>query len=408
MAQFRFEAIDGSGRMRTGYHSADVAAQVEEWLTAQGLIPVSIEADGRETARDAEPGLLDRIRGVRTDDLILFTRQIATMIAAGVPILKSLDIMGRQTGNPALRAAVEDIALAIEGGASLHEAMAAYPAIFSQLFINVITIGEESGNLDNAFIYLAELLENEKAVQEKIKSATRYPKIVVSAIFIAVFILMSFVVPKFAQLYAASKVPLPLPTRMLLAVSGFFASHYKAILAAVLIAIFGFRELRKRPAIRMVLDRLVLRVPVFGELALKIYMSRFCRVFALLTKSGIDIIKTLTLSSAALDNMVLMEKLRQITDEVREGSDLFTAFSRHSIFPEMVSQMLAIGEESGQIDTMMAKVADYYDMDTDYTIRNLATLIEPFLLLFLGIMVAFIALSIFLPIWNLMSVMRGG
>jgi MSHA biogenesis protein MshG len=316
--------------------------------------------------------------------------------------------MGRQTANPVLKNAIRDIALAIESGAGLHEAMAAFPDIFDQLFINVVTIGEESGNLDQAFLYLAELLENEKAVREKIRSATRYPKIVVTAIFIAVFILMSFVVPKFASLYAASHVALPLPTRILLGISGFFAAHYKAIAAAVVLAVFGFRELKKRPESRIVLDRLVLRVPVFGDLAVKIYMSRFCRVFALLTKSGIDVIKTLTLSAAALDNMVLRERLRRITADVREGSDLFSAFSRHEVFPEMVSQMLAIGEESGRTDTMMSKVADYYDMDTDYTIKNLATLIEPFLLLFLGVMVAFIALSIFLPIWNLMSVMRGG
>ena len=408
MARFRFEAIDPAGRMRTGIHNAEVAAQVEEWLAAQGLVPVSIRAAAGESAAERGPGLIDRIRGVRLDDLILFTRQTATMIAAGVPILKSLEIMGRQTANPVLKKAIAEIAVAIEGGAALHEAMAAFPAVFNQLFINVVTIGEESGNLDTAFLYLAELLENEKAVREKVKSATRYPKIVVSAIFIAVFVLMSFVVPKFAQMYAAAKVPLPLPTRVLLAVSGFFAAHYRAIAAAALLAVFGTRELLKRPEARIVADRLLLRVPVFGELAIKIYMSRFCRVFALLTKSGIEVIKTLTLSAAALDNLVLQERLRQITAEVREGSDLFTAFSRHEVFPEMVSQMLAIGEESGRVDSMMAKVADYYDMDTDYTIRNLATLIEPFLLLFLGVMVAFIALSIFLPIWNLMSVMRGG
>ncbi len=408
MAVFRFEALDAAGNLKTGHHTADIMAQVEKWLDSQGLIPISIEAEGEGKAGARQPGILDRLRGVTLEDLILYSRQTATMLSAGVPILRTLEIMARQTANPILKQAVDEIAIAIEGGASLHDAMKAHPTIFNQLFLNVIMIGEESGNLDNAFLYLAELLENEKDVKERIKTATRYPKIVVSAIFIAVFILMSFVVPKFAQLYAASKVALPLPTRMLLAISSFFADHYMMILVMVVLAVFAFRELKKHPKSRMVLDRLLLKTPVMGELALKIFLSRFCRVFAVLTRSGIDIIKTLTLSGAALGNLVLLEKLREVTDEVRDGSDLFTAISRHPIFPEMISQMLAIGEESGQIDAMMAKVADYYEMETDYIIKNLATLIEPFLLLFLGIMVAFIALSIFLPMWNLMSVMRGG
>jgi len=408
MALFRFEALDPAGNLKSGHHTAEIIGQVEHWLSSQGLIPISIEAADQAEETENEPSLIDRIRGVTLEDLILYSRQTATMLSAGVPILRTLEIMARQTANPILARAVDEIAMAIEGGASLHEAMGAHPTIFNQLFLNVIMIGEESGNLDNSFLYLAELLENEKDVKERIKSATRYPKIVVSAIFIAVFILMTFVVPKFAKLYAASRVALPLPTRMLLAISGFFAGHYKLIIIAVIAAVFGFRELKKRPESRLVIDRLLLKVPVLGELALKIYLCRFCRVFAVLTKSGIDIIKTLTLSGAALGNMMLLEKLRQITEEVREGNDLFTAISRHPIFPEMISHMLAIGEESGQIDAMMAKVADYYEMETDYTIKNLATLIEPFLLLFLGIMVAFIALSIFLPIWNLMSVMRGG
>ncbi len=408
MALFHFEALDASGNLKSGHHTAEIMGQVEHWLDSQGLIPIRIEVEDEGKAEEKKPGILDRIRGVTLEDLILYSRQTATMLGAGVPILRTLEIMSRQTANPILARAVDEIAMAIEGGASLHEAMGAQPTIFNQLFLNVIMIGEESGNLDNSFLYLAELLENEKNVRERIKSATRYPKIVVTAIFIAVFILMTFVVPKFAHLYSASKVALPLPTRMLLAISSFFSGHYKMILVVVILTIMAFRELKKRPGSRIVLDRLLLKVPVMGELALKIHLSRFCRVFAVLTSSGIDIIKTLTLSGAALGNLVLFEKLHQITGEVREGADLFTAISRHSIFPEMISHMLAIGEESGQIDTMMAKVADYYEMETDYTIKNLATLIEPLLLLFLGIMVAFIALSIFLPMWNLLSVMRGG
>ena len=414
MPIFEYEAIDHTGKIRKGRFSADIINDVEKWLMKNGMSPINIETltagEGLGAASEEESGRIpffDRLRGVSLEDHILFCRQIATMLGAGVPILQSLEIMAKQVANPVLKQTVTEVAEKIEGGASLSESFNQYPKIFSQLFLNVITIGEESGTLDRSFNYLAALYENEKDVRERIKAATRYPKIVIGAMFVAVFILMTFVVPNFIELFASSKVALPLPTRILIAMSSLFAGNTLTIIVVIVLLITSYRMCLNYEGFVLFRDRLLLRMPIFGDLSIKIYMSRFCRVFSILTESGINIIKTLQLSSSALTNRVLYDALEEVTEEVEEGVDLNSAMSRHPQFPVMVVQMVAVGEESGQLDTMMGRVADYFEVETEYTIKNLSTLIEPILLLFMGVMVAFIALSIFLPMWSMMSVMRG-
>ncbi len=413
MPVFRYEAINSAGRTSIGKYQTDLIQEVEQWLVQQGLTPINIELlttddskPGLTTMLESQPGLLEKLQGVSLEDRILLCRQLSTMLEAGVTILQSLEIMAGQVGNGVLRRILAETAAAIEGGSGLSDALAGYPRVFNQLFLNVVMVGEESGSLDRSFLYLATLYENEKDINERIKAATRYPKIVISAIFLAVFVLMSFVVPKFAQMFATAKVALPMPTRILIAVSGFFSSYYLAIIILVIAMAFLWHLALNYEIVVETRDRLILKTPVVGELSIKIYMSRFCRVFAVLTTSGINIIKTLELSTTALGNLVLVKALRQVTADVESGMELQLAMRKFTIFPPMVIQMVTVGEESGQLDKMMNKVADYFESETNYTIKNLSTLIEPFLLLFLGVMVAFIALSIFLPMWNIMSVMR--
>jgi MSHA biogenesis protein MshG len=364
------------------------------------------DSPGGGTSDEQAPSFFEKIQGVSLDDLILFCRQMSTMLDAGVAILQALEIMANQVNNNMLRQILAATATDIEGGASLSDSLSSHPRVFNQLFLNVVQVGEESGTLDTSFSYLAALYENEKDVKERIKAATRYPKIVVSAIFIAIFILMTFVVPKFAALFASAKVVLPMPTRILIVISNFFADYYLAII--ILIAALGFmyRLSLNYENVVAFRDRLLLKIPVFGDLSVKIYMSRFCRVFAVLTKSGINIIKTLQLSATALDNLILFRAMAKVSADVEEGLEIQSSMAKAAIFPPMVVQMVAVGEESGRLDEMMDKVADYFDTETSYIIKNLSTLIEPFLLLFLGIMVAGIALAIFLPMWSIMSVMR--
>jgi type II secretory pathway component PulF len=415
VAVFRYEAIDSGGRITSGVHTAELVQEVEQWLLQNRLSPVDIRLLTRQDGQVAEqleggqtPSLRDRLRGVQLEELILLCRQLATMLSAGVALLQALHIMARQIGNPYLRQILLEVAAEIESGATLSDSFARHSKIFNQLFRNIVKVGEESGNLDNSFEYLASLYENQKDIQERIKSATRYPKLVVTALFGAIFFLMTVVVPKFIQLFSKAKVELPLATKLLISVSGVFADHALLILAGVGILIGGYKLALRSEEFTWRRDRLLLGIPLLGDLATRIYMSRFCRVFAVLTKSGIDIIRTLELAATSLDNLVLFRTVNEVREEVEEGVGLYQAMGKHPRFPAMVVQMIAIGEESGQMDTMMDKVADYYETETSYTIKKLATLIEPAMLLVMGALVAFIALAIFLPMWDMMNVTRGG
>lgn len=412
MSFFYYEAIDDSGRSRHGTHQAEVIKEVEKWLMAQRLTPVSIVAAGEDAGADEGAGhkvsFLEKWQGISLEDHILFCRQCSTLLAAGVDMLRTLTILGKQVSNPLLREIIFKIRIDVEQGESLGDAFKKHPKTFSVLYRNIIIVGEESGNLDNSFQYMADLMENEKEIRERIKAATRYPKIVIIALFSAVFFLMSYVVPKFVTLFTSAKVELPFATRLLISISNFFASYNILIIGFIVGLVFLYRMGLQYRAFVHLRDSITIRLPVFGELYTKIYMARFSRVFAVLTRSGIDIIKTLGLSSAALENLLLRDQLSEVSSEVEEGIALDEAMGHQPLFPEMVTQMVSVGVESGRVDEMMEKVADYYDMETNYTIKNLATLIEPMLLLFMGIMVGFIALAIFTPMWSMMEVMRGG
>jgi type II secretory pathway component PulF len=412
---FRYEAINSAGRVVSGTHAAEIMQEVETWLQKGGLSPVNIQvlseqqsAKVKETAQaTAGPTLRERLFGVTLEDKILFCRQLATLLTAGVSIIESFAILALQVSNPILKEVILSMSAEVESGASLSEAVSRQPKTFNVLFYNMVKVGEETGSLDRAFAYLASLHENEKAVKERVKSATRYPKIVIISLTGAVFFLMSFVVPKFAKLFASAKVELPLATRILMGVSTFFADNTLGIIGTALALFIAYRLALGAREFILFRDRLLLKIPIFGPLATKIYMARFCRVFSILTTSGIDIIKTLRLSANALENLVLFQMVEEMTGEVEEGVSLHEAMAKHKEIPPMISQMIAVGEQSGKLDEMMAKVADYYDLESEYTIKNLSTLIEPALLLVLGVMVGLMALAIFTPMWDMMKVARG-
>ncbi|MHB1014983.1 MAG: type II secretion system F family protein, partial [Desulfurivibrionaceae bacterium] len=375
MPIFLYEAINSAGRIVSGTHPAEIMPEVENWLQKSGLSPVSIKvlseeqsAKVKDTSRaEAGPTLRERLFGVTLEDKILFCRQLATLLAAGVSLIESFDILTLQVSNPILREIILAMTAEVEGGASLSDAVSSQPKAFNLLFYNIVKVGEETGSLDKTFAYLASLYENEKAIKERIKSATRYPKLVIIALTGATFFLMSFVVPKFAKLFAAAHVQLPLATRILMGISTFFADNTLGIAGAALALFIAYRLALGAREFVLFRDRLLLKIPIFGPLAIKIYMARFCRVFSVLTTSGINIIKTLQLSANALENLVLFQMIEEITGEVEQGISLHEALARHHAIPPMVSQMVAVGEQSGHLDEMMQKVADYYDVECEYT-----------------------------------------
>lgn len=414
MPLYRYEAINTAGKVITGMQQGEIAQDVEQWLFNKELTPVDIQvapeggALGGTSKVDTKVTLLDKWRGVPLEDLLLFCQQMSAMLIAGVALLRSLQIMKQQISNPILRQHVNEIADDIEAGLNLSDAIAKHPKVFSQLFVNLVRIGEETGNLDNTFAYLASLFENEKDINEKIKSVTSYPKFVSYAMIAAVVFLMRFVVPKFLVMFASSKTALPLATRMLIGVSDFFSDHFLAAIVAGVAIYFLFKKSMKKAKNVLRKDMWLLKLPLYGDLITKIYMGRFCKVFSVLSESGIDIIKTLHLASTALNNKVLFSTMKSVTDDVEEGTDFYTAMSKHPVFPLMVTQMIAVGEESGQLANMMEKVSDFYQAETQHAIKKLSAKIEPLLLLGMGLVVGFIALAIFSPMWGMMDAMKGG
>ena len=410
MPNFAYEALSRDGRPVDGLHAAATIQEAEAWLVAQGYHPVAIHVAeggrGEHGPKKEQASLLQRLKGISLDERILFCRQTATMLGAGLQIIQALRIMGDQAINPLLSSMLEEVGERIEKGASLSDSFNQYPKFCSPLFFSIIKVGEETGTLDQSFLYLAELYENERETQDRIKSATRYPKIVIGAIVGAIFFLMSFVVPKFITIFENSPVPLPLPTRILVVASDFVSSSFWLILLGAVAWVMLYRMILRYEQNRLLRDRLALQIPIFGALAIKIYMSRFCRVFSLLLKCGVDVIRTLELSRAALENLVLSDMVEQVTQEVRDGVEMHQAMARQKLFPNMIVQMVAIGEQSGQVDEMMAKVADYFDQEANNAIKSLSAMIEPILLLVMGVIVGFMALAIYMPMWDMMNVMK--
>ena len=412
MPIFHYQAVNPAGKLVSGTHQAALANDVENWLLHNGMSPVDIVIAGAGTATPAvavaegKIGFLERLGGISLAERILLCRQIGTMLASGVAILQALEIIKKQTPKPLLQKIVGKVAEDIEKGGNLSDSFAQFPREFNSLFQNILRVGEESGGLDASFEYLAQVFENEREINEKIKAATRYPKIVIASIFFAVVFLMTFVVPKFMTMFANARIQLPLPTRILIWLSTGFSTHLLPNLLVGGLVVCCYRMALKSKDFVRFRDRLFLRTPVLGTLSVKIYMARFCRVFSVLTRSGVDIIRTLELGASSIDNLVLVETIDRVKVDVAGGVDLHSAMTKHRLFPPMVVQMVSIGEKSGTLERMMGRVADYYDVETNYAIKNLSTLIEPLLLAVIGAIVGLLALAIYMPMWSMMNVMR--
>ncbi|MBW1645286.1 MAG: type II secretion system F family protein [Deltaproteobacteria bacterium] len=404
---FSFRAHDGEGRERQGVHRGASPLTVRDWLVAQGLFPLAIEpAPAWQVLTVGLNDYLARFQRVRAEDLIIFTRQLATLVNAGLPLLSCLKGLAVDCESRILAAALNDIAAHVEGGGELSQAFARHPKIFSPMFINMLRVGEASGKLDVILHRLADLQEYERETREQIKTATRYPKLAGLSVVIAIVILMTFVVPRFVALFARSGAVLPLPTRMLIGLNTVFHHYWYLLLAGVIAAVLFYRWLYRRESGRLLIDRLKLRLPIFGKLFMKINFGRFARIFSLLMESGIPVLTIFDIVVGVIDNTIMRQELGIIRNQVEKGKDIATPMRNSGFFPALMVQLVAVGERSGSLDGMMAKVADYFELESRYTIKNLTTLIEPLLLLVLGGFVLFLALAIFLPWWNMMNVFR--
>ncbi|MBI3812691.1 MAG: type II secretion system F family protein [Nitrospirae bacterium] len=405
MPVFVYRARDKHGSLFTGTIETSGRDAVASQLDHLGYHPVSIQEE--------RPGLeasefFRWFTRVSPQDLIVFSRQLATLISAGLPFMTSFDALIEQTQNPRLKAVITQVRKDVEGGSSFSDALAKHPTVFNNLYVSMIHAGETGGVLDEILQRLATLAEHEAETRARIKAATRYPKIVIGALAIAFIVLLQFVVPKFAALYANFKAQLPLPTRILIGINHAFQSYWWLVLAIIIFVFFAARTYVRTEAGRLRWDGIKIKLPVFGPIFLKTALSRFARIFGTLTRSGLSILQTLEIVSQTVGNTVISRVVDNIRDNARQGRGIVQPMQVSRIFPPVVIQMVAIGEQTGKMEEMLMKVSDYYDQEVEYSIRNLSTSLEPLLLAVIGGVVLFLALAIFMPWWNLINVFKGG
>lgn len=403
MPQYKYKARDKDGTVHIGVMEAAKREGVADQLSSAGLIPVQIE---EQSAGIGWANIGIGLRRVTAQDLIIFNRQLSTMLSAGIPLMQGLSGIERQSENPRLRKVITVIRRDIEAGKSFSEALSRHPTVFSKMYVSMVRAGETGGILDEILERLAVLAEHEADMRLRVKTAMRYPIIVVVAICLAFAFLVSFVIPRFAAIFSRFKTELPLPTQILIGINNIVQSYWHIILLVMILAAVGVVWYLRTPDGRWRWDRLKLRLPVFGPLFQKVALSRFARVFAAMQKSGISMMLTLDIVAETVGNVVISKAVSEMKEALREGKGLVKPMEASGLFPPLVTQMVAVGEETGDIDIMLNKVSDYYDRDVDYTLRNLSTMIEPILLLFVGGMVLLMALGIFLPMWDMISLFR--
>ncbi len=401
MPHFQFRAINDNGQYIEDVIEASSTAAVAEKLDSWGYVPLKI----KET-KESSNKLFSPKEKVKVDDVVLFTRQLHTLLKAGVPLLSSLEALMDQGTNVTFRNIVQDIYLTIEGGRSFSDALSQHPDVFPKLYISSIKAGELSGQLDDVLGRMAEMLEHEKNTRDKLKSAMRYPIIVVIALIIAFVVLIVLVVPRFASMFTQLGAQLPLPTRILIATSKFLQHDLHFISFAVFVVYFAFRRFIKTPKGRLWWDTQVLKVPIFGDLIMKNSLSRFSKMFETLNRSGLPILQTLDIVAETVGNEKVGQEVRKISEGVQRGEGIARPMKRSKLFPTLVVRMVAIGEQSGSMEEMLATISNHYDLEVDYAIKNMTSMIEPMLTVVLGVFILFLALSIFLPMWNIMSLIH--
>lgn len=406
MPLFRYKARDQHGGLLTG--SLDVAGEeaVVRNLDMRGYTPISIEAVRTEGGvRRLLPARFQR--SVPLEEIIALTQQLETLFGAGIPFGRSMGALVAETKNPTLRATLEGVWHDVEKGESLSQALGRHPHAFSPLYVSMVRAGEEAGSLPEILGRLAILLEHEIETRTRIKEATRYPKILLGAVGIAFFILITFVIPRFAELYARFTTPLPLPTRIMIGINTLFHSYWHVTAFVTLLLIVLVKMYLATPAGRLRWDSLRLRIPIFGPIFMEIGLSRFARVLGMLHENGLPILASLEITAPVVENLFFARILESIKKDVRNGSGLAESMKEKRIFPSLVLQMVSIGEETGKLGAMLMKVSNHYDRSVDYSLKNLSSLLEPVLLALIGGIVLFFALAIFMPWWNMTTLFRG-
>jgi MSHA biogenesis protein MshG len=400
--KFFYKAIDKTGKKLMGIINSADEFEAEMLLLEQGFEVLNLRAANIfDDLNEKLEILKERFTPVTLTDLIVFTRQFATLYSAGIPVVTSLERLKDQSINPRFKKILEAIIADVQAGSSLFIAFSKFKNIFPDLYLGMIKVGEEGGVLDIILQRIAAILETQMETHKKIKTATRYPKMVIISIIVAFVSLLTFVVPKFTTLFSKFKAELPLPTRILISANEIFKHYWWIVLIVAICCFLLYKQIERNEKGKLFIDNFILKTPIIGNLLTKIYIARIVRILGLLYKSGISIITGFDIVSAVTENEIFKNEMIRIRNAVSTGTSINVAVRSSEIFPPIVSDLISVGEETGLLDDMLFKIADYFDEESDYLIGNLSSAIEPILLFFVAMMVLLLALGVFMPMWNI-------
>ena len=408
MAIFKYSGRNSRGEQVSGSVESVSQEAAAEQLMSNGVIPTSIRSSkfgGKSSSTDWTKWFQPNIP---LEVLVIFCRQMYSLTKAGVPLLRAMNGLSQNSNNKLLKNALEEVTSDLTNGRSLSVSMQQHPQVFSALFVSMIHVGENTGRLDQALLQLANYYEQEMETRKRIKSAMRYPIFVLSFIFLAMLVLNVKVIPQFTSMFARFGVELPLPTRILMATSSFSVNYWHFMLGGMAGMFVAFQSWISGDVGREKWDRFRLRIPIVGDIVTRAQMSRFSRTFALMLKSGVPLNQSIALSAESLGNKYLENRLLEMKSGIESGTSMSATAAQSGIFTPLVQQMIAVGEETGQIDDLLLEVSDFYDREVDYDLKTLTARIEPLLLVIVSGMVLILALGIFLPMWNMLDVVKGG
>lgn len=410
MSQFRYTGRDAQGGKVSGTLQSTSRDSLASELLAQQITPLTIEEQAAQGSEDALATLQEKLRRRRVDleELIIFCRQMYSLSKAGVPIIRAIGGLAESHRNLYFREVLQAVRADLEGGMSMAVALNAHPRVFTTLFISMVSVGENTGQLDQAFRQLSSYLELERETRKRIKQATRYPLFVLAAMAVALVVINLLVIPAFAKVFEQFKADLPWPTQVLIGTSQFFQDFWWLLLALAAGGLYAFFKWIESDAGALRWDSIKLRLPIVGGIFERIALARFTRTFAMMYRAGVPLLQTLSINSASVGNRHIGQAILGMREGVERGEALTRTASSSGLFTPLVLQMMAVGEETGALDDLFVEVADFYEQEVDYDLKQLADAIEPILIVAMGVMVLILALGVFLPMWELASVAKGG
>ena len=395
MPQFTYTARAVNGELKQATIDAPNRDEVIKQLRQQKLNVIKIDEGSAQKKK--------RMGAIKMRDIVIFTRQFSTMINSGLPLVQALDILANQSENPALKDVTRQVVFDVESGNTVADALRKHPKAFTELYVNMVAAGEAGGILDTILMRLAIFMEKNDALVRKVKGAMIYPGVIMSVAAIAITVLLIFVIPTFASMFASANIPLPLPTRIVIGMSDFLKHYWYVVLGVLGGTVYSIKKYYATPAGKLVIDRLMLKAPVLGDVLRKSAVSRFTRTLGTLISSGVSILDGLEITAKTSGNRVIQDAIMESRASIAGGETIAAPLKKSQVFPPMVISMISVGESTGGLDEMLTKIADFYDEEVDAAVSGLLALMEPVMIVFLGVVVGGMVIAMYLPIFDMVN-----